>query len=298
MDEAYWIEVVITAAEEVAEVVAAELQPYAEGESVILEQLGDPQDLRPYAMLPEVQVKLYLAAVDDTAARRQAIADLAAQYNCAAPTFSRLQEQDWANAWKEHYNPFRLGRFWIQPSWLSADDVKPDEIVLTLDPGMAFGTGLHATTQMCLRLLTERLQPKQSVLDVGTGSGILAIAAAKLGAQPVLAIDNDQTAVEAAAANTTGNEVAEMIEVQQGTIADIQRQAWNIVIVNILGAIIMPMLQHQQLLSLSTDNGLFIFSGIVQEQMPQFLSVLDEAGGVVDEIVTQDDWVALVVRRK
>lgn len=298
MDEAYWIEVVITAAEEVAEVLAAELQPYAEGESVILEQLGDPQDLRPYAMLPEVQVKLYLAAGDDTADRRQAIADLAAQYNCAVPTFNRLQEQDWANAWKVHYNPFRLGRFWIQPSWLPADDVQADDIVLTLDPGMAFGTGLHATTQLCFRLLTERVQAGQSVLDVGTGSGILAIAAAKLGAQPILAIDNDQTAVEAALDNAAGNDVAEQIEIQHATITDIQRPQWDIVVVNILGAIIIPMLQHQNLLSLSTDEGIFIFSGIVQEQMPQFLSVLAEAGGVVEETLIQDDWVALVVRRK
>lgn len=297
-DEAHWIEVVVLATEEVAELLAADLQPYAEGESVILEQLGDPQDLRPYAMLPEVHVKLYMAAVDDTAARRQAITQVATHYNCPPPTFNRLQDQDWANAWKEHYNPFRLGRFWIQPSWLPAEDVKPDDIVLTLDPGMAFGTGLHATTRMCFLLLTERVQAGQTVLDVGTGSGILAIAAAKLGARPIMAIDNDQTAVEAAAANATSNDVGEMIEVRHATIADLPRQEWDIVVVNILGAIIMPMLQHQQLLSLASENGIFIFSGIVQEQMPQFLAVLEEAGGVVEETMTQDDWVALVVRRK
>lgn len=297
--ELYWLEVTIMAFEEVAEQLASDLRPYAEGESVVLEQLGNPQDLDPNALLPEVYVKLYIAAVDDTVARREAVTELAQAYQCPPPTFTKLQEIDWAHAWKEHYKPFRLGqRFWIQPSWLAAEDKRPDDITITLDPGMAFGTGLHPTTQMCFELLTERLQPDQSVLDIGTGSGILAIAAAKLGANPISAIDNDETAVEAAAANAILNGVGEQIEIVSGTLGIVKAQEWDIVVVNILATVIMPMLTDEQLLSFARPQGLFIFSGIVSTQADEFINTVITMGGEIVEQTTQEDWVAFVVRRK
>ena len=139
----------------------------------------------------------------------------------------QLEEEDWANAWKQHYNTQRVGeRTVIVPSWLDYE-AEPDEIVLNLDPGMAFGTGLHPTTQLCLRLLEQHARPRQRTLDLGTGSGILAIAAAKLGAGPVVALDNDPIAVEAASANVARNGVegsgAGQVHVALGSLGAGQR---------------------------------------------------------------------------
>src|SRR5690606_26457499 len=126
--------------------------------------------------------------------------------------------EDWANAWKEHYRVLRVGeRIVVVPSWLEYE-AAPGDVVLQLDPGMAFGTGLHPTTQLCLRLLERYARPGLRTLDIGTGSGILAIAAAKLGAGPILALDNDPVAVGVAAENTARNGVADLVSAAEGSL--------------------------------------------------------------------------------
>lgn len=135
------------------------------------------------------------------------------------PQLRHLAETDWAEAWKAHYHVLPIGRrLVIKPTW-EPYTPRPDQVVIELDPGLAFGSGLHATTRLCLELLEEHLRPGGRVLDVGTGSGILAIAAARLGAAAVLALDNDPEAVRVARENVALNGVADRVTVRAGTLA-------------------------------------------------------------------------------
>lgn len=297
----YWLEVSIVTGEQVAEGVAAAVERFAYQETVVLEQLGDPHDLNPNAMLPYVTVKFYVAETDDTPALRQAIIDKVAaiqtDFPAEFPTFRPLQEEDWANAWKVHYKPFRLGqRFWIQPSWEPAVEAEPTDIVLTLDPGMAFGTGLHATTQLCLALLEELGQPGDRVLDIGTGSGILAIAAAKLGASSVIAIDNDPLAVTATQGNLLMNGVENQIQVWQGELTSVPVEPYNIVVVNILAPIIILLLREGGLLQYVAPNGHLILSGLINMQKEEVEAAVAAAGGVIRFARQDGDWLALHVQ--
>ncbi|MEI2612805.1 MAG: 50S ribosomal protein L11 methyltransferase [Candidatus Promineifilaceae bacterium] len=297
----YWLEVAIVTGEQVAEGVAAAVEPFAYQETVVLEQLGDPDDLNPNAMLPYVTVKFYVAETDDTPALRQAIIDKIAaiqpDFPAEFPTFRPLQEEDWANAWKVHYKPFKLGqRLWIQPSWEPAINAEADDIVLTLDPGMAFGTGLHATTQLCLALLEEVVQPGGRVLDVGTGSGILAIAAAKLGASSVVAIDNDPLAVAATQGNRAMNGVENQVQVWQGELATVPVEPYDVVVVNILAPIIILLLREGGLLNYVAPDGHLILSGLINVQKEEVEAAVAAAGGIVRSARQDGDWLALHVQ--
>ncbi len=307
----YWLEVSVTTDGEGAEAIAEALKPFAYQESVVLEQLGDADDLEPDALETAVTVKLYAPEDKDTPQFRSKLEEMIYQYGrlypIPPPTFRKLEDQDWANAWKVHYHPFRIGqKIWIQPSWLEleaasdkdADGVQPDDVVLILDPGMAFGTGLHPTTQMCLRALEESVRPGQTVLDVGAGSGILAIAAAKLGAARLLAFDTDELAVSATVDNAAKNGVAGQISVFKGTLAQVAEKGWDVVVVNILAPVIIAMFQQDELLSYVGENGRLILSGIIEVQGNDVEAALAAAGGYVVEKLQIRDWVSYIVARK
>ena len=302
----HWLEVAVACDGEAAEAVAELLRPLAYGDSVVLEQRGDAQALEEGALEPEVTVKIYLPGEQDTTEVRERIREalyyLGRLYPIPEPTFRELEDKDWAHAWKEHYHPFRVGaRIWIQPSWMpQGDEVQSDDVVLVLDPGMAFGTGLHPTTQMCLRALPDLVYEGQRVLDVGTGSGILAIAAAKLGAGRVFGVDTDNLAVRAASENVIHNGVAERVEIQQGSLATVPSERWDVVIVNILAPVIIGMLQAHDggrpLLEYLSESGSLILSGIIDRQEADVRTALEEAGGAVVETLRVRDWVTLIAR--
>lgn len=305
-----WLEVSVVVDGEAAEAVAEALRPYAYQESVVLEQLGDMDDLNPNALEPVVTVKIYLPEQDDTPALRRRLEEILYHmgrlYPVPPPAFRTLAETDWANAWKAHYQPFRIGRrIWIQPSWIQADAVvdaetgarvQPDDVVLMLDPGMAFGTGLHPTTQSCLRALEQLVQPGMRVLDVGTGSGILGIAAAKLGARRVAGVDTDQVAVQAAVANAAHNGVADVFDIWQGALESVTERGWDVVVVNILAPVIVELLRTGDLLGYVAPAGQLVLSGIIDVQAPEVETAMVEAGGAVVERLVVRDWVTLVVR--
>jgi ribosomal protein L11 methyltransferase len=298
----YWLEVSVVTDGEAAEAVAEALRPFPAGQSVVLEQAGDPHNLDPYALEPEVTVKIFLSADEDTPAVRRRIAEvlyhLGRLYPIPEPTFRKLEDKDWAHAWKEHYQPFRVGRrIWIQPSWIAGEAPESEDIMLVLDPGMAFGTGLHPTTQMCLQAVERLARPGLRVLDVGTGSGILAIAAAKLGVGPVLGIDNDAQAVSAASANVRQNGVAEQVTISAGTLATIRPAAWDLVLVNILAPVIITLLSEHQLLKYVDPAGKLVLSGIIDQQLDDVTQALHAAGGEVVETLTIRDWVTLIAQR-
>ena len=303
----YWLEVSVITDGEGAEAVAEVLRPFAYNDGVALEQLGDMDSLDPNALETAVTVKIYLPDTEDTPQKRQRIEEIlyhmGRMYPIPPPTFRKLEEQDWANAWKTHYKPFRIGqRVWIQPSWLDAevatdenDGIRPDDVVLTLDPGMAFGTGLHPTTQMCLHALEELVQPGQNLLDVGTGSGILAIAAVKMGAQPILAFDTDELAVKTTIANAAQNQVESQIETRQAILDQIPEKPWDIVMVNILAPVIISLFDNDELMSYVKDDGKLVLSGIIEPQMGDVETAVSNAGGKIVKTYQIRDWVSYIV---
>ncbi len=302
----YWLEVSLKTDGEGAEAVAEVLRPFAYQESVVLEQLGDESTADPDALEPHVTVKIYVPEDNDSPALRRRIEEivyhLGRLYPLPAPAFRQLVDEDWANAWKAHYHPFRLGRrLKIWPTWLPREsdaDVRPDDVVLVLDPGMAFGTGLHPTTQGCLQALEELVRPGASVLDAGTGSGILSIAAARLGAGQIAAFDTDVLAVRATLDNASQNGVAAAIHVWQGeldsVIRETGRRQWDVVVANILAPVIVHLLREEGLMNYVAPDGRLVLSGIIAEQGDEVVEALAAAGGVALNVITTGDWVTFV----
>jgi ribosomal protein L11 methyltransferase len=211
-----------------------------------------------------------------------------------------VNEEDWANAWKEHFHVTQIGkRIIIRPSWREYTP-KDEEVVITLDPGMAFGTGLHPTTRLCLEQVEQQTRPGMRVLDVGTGSGILALAAAKLGAEHVYAIDNSSVAVESATENAALNGQSERIEVVLGTLDDetAQRMAeqYDLVLANIIAHIIGSI--APQLAQVLAPDGLLVASGIIEARRQDAEAPLLEAGLELVEQRMIEDWMVLVLRKR
>ncbi len=215
-----------------------------------------------------------------------------------------IQDQDWSVAWKEHYQPILIGeRLVIVPAWLESP--APERIPISIDPGMAFGTGTHPTTQLCLELLEacmSQLVPQETdVIDVGCGSGILSIAAIKLGARRSVAVDIDPQAIWVTQENAALNEVAVGLEVGVGSVAELRagdfsiRQA-QLVLANILALVIIQLLDAG-LAELLAPEGMAIFSGILVEQEQEVISALEKAGLSLAGRRQSGDWVALQVAR-
>lgn len=300
----YWLEVGLTVDEETAELVAELLRPFAQDDNVVLEQMGDVNDLDPDALEPEVTVKIYIPGDEDSDLLRRQIEDCLSEADFLnafpGPQYKKLEEADWANAWKENYKPFRVGeRLWIQPSWLDPENPDPDDIMIVLDPGMAFGTGTHETTQLCLMALEKYMTDGARVLDVGTGSGILAIGAAKLGAAEVVALDTDRQAVKATVENGRINQVSSAITAYEGSLAMVAppKERWDLVLVNILAPVIITILEQDDLMGYLAENGRLILSGIITEQVDAVEQAVQAARGHLSERFEMGDWVALVVER-
>jgi ribosomal protein L11 methyltransferase len=207
-----------------------------------------------------------------------------------APTFKWVQEEDWANAWKAYFKPTKVGeRLVVIPSW-ETYELKSGDLPLYLDPGMAFGTGTHPTTALCLRALERAIKPGAKVLDVGTGSGILAIAAARLGAAQVDAIDIDGVAVEVAKENAAKNGVA--IDARVGEIAAVEERDYDLVIANIIASIIIEILPEAA--SRMKPGGHFLCSGIISEKKEQVLQAITEVWLLPKEIKEEAGWVSIL----
>jgi ribosomal protein L11 methyltransferase len=204
----------------------------------------------------------------------------------------KISEADWANAWKAYYRPLRIGRVWVQPSWEPLEGA-PSGVDLTihLDPGMAFGSGTHPTTAMCIQFLQDLNLNGRMLWDVGTGSGILAIVAAKLGAQ-VRAVDVDPVAVKVARENRDLNKLA--FSVEEGSLGGLEGTP-EVVVANIVAHVIGPMLQDIQ--RVLAPGGFFIAGGVIQEKDSEILSLAREAGLRLLRRVSAGEWVGYLFQR-
>ena len=204
-------------------------------------------------------------------------------------TLRTVEEADWANAWKAFYKPMRVGRhLLVTPPW-ETPDLAPTDIPLVIDPGMAFGTGSHPTTQLCLAALEDYVRPGMTVADIGTGSGILAIAAAKLGAASVLGTDNDPLCVRIAAENAAVNGVS------IPTQSDFPTGTYDLVVANILADVIIGM--GDPLAQIVRPDGTLIVSGIIDTRESDVRLALEGEGFFPLETRTSGEWVALLFRR-
>jgi ribosomal protein L11 methyltransferase len=298
-----WIEVTLRVDGEAAEATAEILQRYGY-QGVAVEHEGIPPDKLDEDQIPPAKtlaVKAYLPD-DDRAAETKsklesALGYMNMMYPMPTPEYRIVEEADWAEAWKVHYHPVRIGkRLLIRPLWTEVP-LGPDDVEIALDPGMAFGTGTHPTTQLCLEALEDLLVPGANVLDLGCGSGILSIAAAKLGAAHVLALDIDPVAVEASLLNAEQNK-AEHITVQEGSLETVVTSArrFDLLLCNILARIIIQMCD-EHLGDIVRPGGLAIFSGLIEDQADDVEAALRRAGLQPYARRQQGDWIVIEARR-
>ena len=207
-----------------------------------------------------------------------------------------VKDEDWSENWKKYYKPFRIGaHLVVRPTW-EAYEAAPGDLVIELDPGMAFGTGTHETTSMCMQLLEKHLQEGMRVMDVGTGSGILAIAAARLGAREVLAIDIDPAAVKVARENIALNHVQDRVRAVEGDLCKSEAMPCDLAVANIVADAIRmlaaPLTRHLK------KGGLLICSGIIREREQDVLEAALAAGYAVADRLEKGEWVALALRNE
>ena len=284
-----WLELSAYVESSEAEVVAEVFGRFASG-GVAIEDASQRQ----------ARVRIFLP-VDDSLSRKrleleEALSRLALVSHIELLQ-SEIEEQEWEAAWRKHYHTLRLGeRLVIKPAW-EEYRARAGEVVIELDPGMAFGTGEHATTRLCLLALERHLRPGMVVLDLGTGSGVLAIAAAKLGAASVLALDTDPTAVGVARGNVEANGVAGVVTVEEGTLSwrgGLWQRGYDLTVANITAYVIQE-LSHPLVRSLKA-GGVLIAGGIDGELEGGVVDGLGGAGARIVEVLAEDRWRAIVAR--
>ncbi|MCS6801882.1 MAG: 50S ribosomal protein L11 methyltransferase [Dehalococcoidia bacterium] len=288
-----WLELIAEVDREAVEPVAAVFS--AAGGAVIIDEAITPTSewggweadpARP------VRLRTYLPAVRGVGAKRKRIERALwhlAQLRPICPLQVReVDDTEWAEAWKEHFVVHRVGeRLVIRPSWRDYTPAAAD-VVIELDPGMAFGTGLHPTTRLCLAALERVVRPGDRLLDLGTGSGILAIAAAKLGAAEVLAIDIDPVAVRAATANIAANGVAGSVTVIEGTVEAASEAAFDVVVANISANVILAI--ASELARVTRPGGRLLVSGFLDDREIAVALALAAAGFHVTGSSGEADW--------
>jgi len=301
----HWLELSVTIPAALAELAADELcADGCLGVNVEERELDTFVLPDPDADAPEAyRVRLYYPPVDDVEGlRRQIREQLAALpplvpgWVPELPTVHTVAQQDWAEGWKQHFSATRFGqRLVVRPTWEDGEDAAGD-LVVRLDPGMAFGTGSHETTRLCLQALAELydVAPRPRLLDVGTGSGILAIAAVKLGAETVIANDIDPEACTVARENAALNGVDDLIAISETPLEEIGG-AFDVVIANILAEENVRLAAH--LCARVAPGGSLLLSGILREK-EQLVRDGFAASGLIGPVVTYDaDWCCLHYRR-
>ena len=293
-----WLELSVRSPQEFVEPLSQIFYRYGHGGVVVESEGGfNPDEGESASPDSWVTLKTYLP-VNSTARERKARIDLGvrlvAHVSPISPLSEReIDEQEWQDSWKEHFDVLRVGRrLVVCPTWREHHPTATD-IVLNLDPGMAFGTGHHPTTRACLELLEEQVRPGSKVLDVGCGSGILSIAAAKLGAGGVVGIEIDPVGVRVARANVSRNGVGHGVRVLRGTLPhpQVADGAYSIVVANISARVIAEL--AGDIVNALAAGGTLIASGVIEEHRPNVVEALTAEGARIERTVVDGDWVTM-----
>ncbi|MFT8317555.1 MAG: 50S ribosomal protein L11 methyltransferase [Sporolactobacillus sp.] len=248
-----------------------------------------------------VNVKAYLPVnsfLGETVAEmKQALANLI-QYDIHLEpdclSISERNEEEWATAWKKYYKPVAIGKeFIITPTWIDYQEPVAERKIIELDPGMAFGTGTHPTTVLCIEALESVITTDVRVLDIGTGTGVLAIAAAKLGAESVLGVDLDEVAVQSAKLNVKLNKVQDRVLIRRNDLIKSLKPGYDVIVGNLLAELVIR-LAAAQVDDLLNPGGKLIVSGIIRTKKDQVSAALTSAGLTLMETREREDWVCLV----
>lgn len=211
-------------------------------------------------------------------------------------SMSEIHEDDWATAWKQYYHPVKVSdRFTIVPTWENYTKSSLDELIIELDPGMAFGTGTHPTTVLCIRALEKVVKKDDVVIDVGTGSGVLSIAAALLGARKVIALDLDEVAVKSAKENVALNRLDHKIEVSQNNLLKGIETKAQVIVSNILAEVIVQF--TEDVARILENEGYFIASGIIEQKKEEVIDSICKAGMKIIDTMQIEDWVAIIAQK-
>jgi ribosomal protein L11 methyltransferase len=300
-----WLEIACDIPEEYADIVADYLTNLS-GNGVCVDNLSvDAFSVSEIPPSTRVIVKAYLAVGSDSAPQMQELKSFLLQLasrhpeaSFSAPTLSAVSAEDWSSSWKVHFKPLRVGkRLLIVPTWEDAAEL-PGDLVIRIDPGMAFGTGGHETTRLCLELLEEVMEKSPlltvpSLLDLGTGSGILAMAASMLGAGRILALDIDPDAVVVARENLALNQLTDQIEC--GTLpVESLTECFDIILANILAEELVRLAPH--LTERLSPGGALILSGILAEKEPLVRHGFDSQPLKYIKTAHDGEWVAMLYR--
>lgn len=300
-----WLEVSLTVNGELAEAVADVLARFAPN-GVTTEQgvkfLNDEDEGTPSG---DITVRAYLPVdshLEDTRQKlEQALHYLGMIQPLPAPTFTQIADQNWMEAWKGRYQPIAIGKqLIIVPAWM--DNPDPLRTPIKIDPGMAFGTGTHPTTQLCLELIEPHTLRGGEVIDVGCGSGILAVAALKLGARHALAVDVDSDAVNSSRENAQTNGVLEKLTIAQGSVTEVKSGQFGVtgaplVLANILAPVLIRLFDAG-MADIITPGGVIILSGILDHQADSVIASGEKHGLVLLEKRQIADWVALAMGKQ
>ncbi|MGF7399398.1 50S ribosomal protein L11 methyltransferase [Thermoanaerobacterium thermosaccharolyticum] len=306
-----WLEVKVTTSVEAEEAITNIMHEIGAG-GVVIE---DPNDLKmlnddsewdyvdPDMIVnsDKVVISAYFPLMPNTVDKVSIIKDRIMglkEYNLDIGDFtfetSEVDDDDWANSWKKHYKPFKIGkRVVIKPSW---EDYTPlgNDIVVELDPGMAFGTGSHETTKMCIEFLEDNVKPNDVVFDVGCGTGILSIVSSKLGAKKVYAVDLDDVAIKVASLNVKLNNLNNVEVLKSDLLHELTGKA-DLIVANIIADIIIKATYdiHEKL----NENGIFISSGIIKDRKDDVLDAISKYFDIID-IKEDGEWIAILSKKK
>ena len=291
-----YIEALVVTNTESADLLCELLAPFAEDNSVIQEQLGDPNDLNPTAMMPDIAIKFWFADDQNSPKLRSKINSTLAAAGFEPANFTPLESIDWTTEWRKNYRPILAGNsFIILPPW--EENPQPDRTPILIDPGIAFGTGQHETTRLCIAQLEKYVEPNMRILDLGSGSAILSMAVKHLGAKQVAAVEIDEDAVRSAAENLQLNGISDTIELYTGSLETVAGQEWDLIVANILAVILIQLIKEEGLLQAVRPGGRIIFSGIIDQQLDEFTQAIDPKICKIEEVTSEGEWVAVTVQR-